>query len=131
MLWPTEKVYAIAGPEFGDKEGSTITIQKALYGLRTSSDRWHSHFADMLRGLGFQPTRYDKDVWIKPSEDESTCEYLCTHVDDFMIVGKKPQIIMDKLKKVYTIKSEGPPDYYYLGNDYKKNRGRWAVGCKK
>ena len=85
----------------------------------------------MLRGLGFQPTRYDKDVWIKPSEDESTCEYLCTHVDDFMIVGKKPQITMDKLKKVYTIKSEGPPDYYYLGNDYKKNRGRWAVGCKK
>ena len=31
-----EKVYIVAGPEFGDREGHTLIIFKALYGLRTS-----------------------------------------------------------------------------------------------
>ena len=31
---------------------------------------------------------------------------------------------------MYTIKAEGPPSYY-LGNDYKKHKGRWAIGCQK
>ena len=32
----SEKVYIIAGPEFGEREGHTLIIFKALYGLRTS-----------------------------------------------------------------------------------------------
>ena len=31
-----EKVYNIAGPEFGELEGHTLVIERALYGLRTS-----------------------------------------------------------------------------------------------
>ena len=38
---------------------------------------------------------------------------------------------MDEIKSVYTVKAEGPPDYY-LGNDYKRdNKGRLCVGRKK
>ncbi len=48
-----EKVYAHAGPEFGTKEGITVIINRALYGLKTSNDRWYVHFADTLRRLGF------------------------------------------------------------------------------
>ena len=127
--YTNEKVYSIAGPEFGEKEGHVVVIRKALYGLKSSSERWHSHFSDTLRGLGFITTRYDNDVWIKKNRDEY--EYLCTHVDDFMIVSRNPQPVMDELERLYTIKGKGPPDYY-LGNDYKKQKnGRWAVGCKK
>ena len=32
-----EKVYFIAGPEFGELEGHTLIIYKALYGLRLSA----------------------------------------------------------------------------------------------
>ena len=32
----SEKVYIIAGPEFGECEGHTLIIFKALYGLCTS-----------------------------------------------------------------------------------------------
>ena len=32
----SEKVYIIAGPKFGEREGHTLIIFKALYGLRTS-----------------------------------------------------------------------------------------------
>ena len=47
-----------------------------------------------------------------------------------MIASKKPDVIMDLIKKEYHIKGEGPPEYY-LRNDYKTHNGRYAVGCKK
>jgi hypothetical protein len=128
--YTSEKCYVIAGPEFGEREGECIIIVKALYGLNASGADWHRHFATSLRNFGFQPTRYDRDVWIRLAKDKSHYEYLCTHVDDFKITAKDPQAIMEEIKKEYHIKDEGPPDYY-LGLDYKQHNGRWAVGCKK
>jgi Reverse transcriptase (RNA-dependent DNA polymerase) len=43
-----EKVYIIAGPEFGDPAGHTLLIFKALYGLRSSGLCWHQRFTDVL-----------------------------------------------------------------------------------
>ncbi len=48
-----------------DTTGQIVIIRKALYGLVSSSERWHSHFAERLRGLNFVPTRSDADVWIR------------------------------------------------------------------
>jgi hypothetical protein len=36
-----EKLYIIAGPEFGPLHGHILVIRKALYGLRSSGKRWH------------------------------------------------------------------------------------------
>jgi hypothetical protein len=130
--YTNELVYSKCGLEFGPElVGKTVIIKKALYGLKTSSERWWSHFADTLRGLGFCGTRYDKDVWIRESNRPGNYEYVCTHSDDFMIVSKKPNDIMEAIKATYDVKSEGQPDYY-LGNDYKKDsKGRWCFGCKR
>jgi hypothetical protein len=127
-----EKVYAVTGNEFGESLAEcVIIIKKALYGLRTSSEQWYAHFSDPLCGIGFKPTRYDKDIWIQLNEAGDCYDYICTHVDDFMIVGTNPQSVMDMIQSIYAVKSIGPPDYY-LGNDYKKDQqGRWCVGCKK
>ena len=57
-------------------------------------------------------------------------EYICTHVDDFMICSKKPEQVMKQIESIYLVKesSKGLPGYY-LGNDYKKDKkGRWCVG---
>ena len=108
-----------------------ILIKKALYGLRTSGERWHAHFADTLRGIGFRATRFDRDLWIRLNKESTTYEYIATHVDDFMIAARRADRIMEEIKAHYQVKGDGPPDYY-LGNDYKKDsKGRWAVGCKK
>ena len=125
-----EKVYARAGPEFGEHEGCIVIIIKALYGLCSSSERWHSHFSNTLHSFNFKPTRFDNDVWIRLNEDGKSYEYVCTHSDDFMITSHSPEKIMAQLESVYKIKdsSKGPPTYY-LGHDYKK--GRWCIGCKK
>jgi hypothetical protein len=37
--YTNELVWSKAGPEFGDLEGHIIIIRKALYGLRSSSER--------------------------------------------------------------------------------------------
>ena len=131
--YTTEKVYARAGPEFGDHEGCIVIIIKALYGLCSSSERWHSHFSNTLRSFKFKPTRFDKDVWIRQHESGKSYEYICTHSDDFMITSHTPEKIMEQLESVYKVKesSKGPPTYY-LGHDYKRDkRGRWCIGCKK
>ena len=115
--YTNEKVYAIAGDEFGKStKGSIVIIVRALYGLRTSSECWHAHLADTLRGFNFKPTRYNNNVWIRQYEDGDCYDYICIHVNDFMAVGKRVQRIMDEIKSVHTVKAEGPPDYY-IGNN--------------
>jgi hypothetical protein len=37
----SEKLYIIAGPEFGEREGHILIISRALYRLRSSGARWH------------------------------------------------------------------------------------------
>ena len=68
--YSNKKVYAIAGDEFGKAmKGSIVIIVWALYGLCTSSERWHACLADKLHGFNFKPTRYDNNVWICQHED--------------------------------------------------------------
>ena len=59
-----EKVFFIAGPEFGDLAGHTLIIVKALYGLRSSGARWHDRFADCLRDMGFLASKAEPDIWM-------------------------------------------------------------------
>ena len=53
-----EKVHIIAGPEFGDREGHTLVINKALYGLRSSGLRWHEKLDSILQKMKFFQTRH-------------------------------------------------------------------------
>ena len=38
--WTKERLYIVAGPEFGPLEGHILIVDKALYGLRSSGARW-------------------------------------------------------------------------------------------
>jgi hypothetical protein len=53
-----EKIYSIAGPEFGEQEDSVMLFAKAIYGLRSSSRAFRATFADFLWQEGFFPMRY-------------------------------------------------------------------------
>lgn len=85
--------------------------------MRTSAERWRSHFAQTLRSMGFFASRSDQDVWLRERDDKSGYEYICTHVDDFKIVAKDPWHYMKIIQSQYIVKDIGPPSYY-LGNDY-------------
>ena len=110
-----EKVFIIAGPEFGPElEGKILIIFKALYGLKSSATRFHEHLSVMLRKLGFQPSQADADLWYKDMGDHY--EYLARYVDDILVWSKDPMKIMSELQKVYTLKGVGTPEYYLGGN---------------
>ena len=43
-------------------------ITRAFYGLTTSAERFRTLLADYLRSLGFNPSRYDRDVLVRLRE---------------------------------------------------------------
>jgi hypothetical protein len=109
-----EKVYFIAGPEFGDLAGHTLIIVKALYGLRSSGARWHDRFADCLRDMGFLPSKAEPDIWMR--QNGNVYEYIGVYVDDLAIIAKDPRAIVNVLENKYKFKLKGTgPISFHLG----------------
>jgi hypothetical protein len=105
-----ESCFIVAGPEFGEREGHTLVIFKALYGLRTSGLRWHKRFADCLReDMGFEPSKSEPDIWMR--KNGNIYEYIAVYVvDDLAIAAKDPKGITDVLmdKHKFKLKGTGP-----------------------
>ncbi|MGH3056517.1 MAG: reverse transcriptase domain-containing protein, partial [Gaiellaceae bacterium] len=114
-----EKLYIVAGSEFGQLEGHVLVFNKALYGLRTSGARWHEKMADTLRNLGWQPTYADPDVWMK--DCTTHYEYVCVYVDDILVIGKDPSELISQLRQHFKLKDVGPPSAFLGGNFERRN----------
>jgi hypothetical protein len=124
-----EKVYIIAGPEFGDRQGNVLLVVKALYGLRTSGARFHEKFADSLMSLGFSPCHADPDVWMK--DCGTHYEYVCVYVDDLAVMMKRPQDFFTALKdRAYKLKGVGEITYHLGGDFFRDPDGTLAWGAK-
>lgn len=102
-----EKRVIIAGIEFGELEGHMLVIKKALYGLRTSGQRWHERFAACLKELGYSLSPAEPNNWMGPSKDKSHYEYIAVYVDDLAIVMQNPKEFIDLPEKKYGIKLKG------------------------
>ena len=110
-----EKVYVIAGPEFGPElVNKPLVIYKSLYGLKSASARFHEHLAVRLRDMGFRPSKADHDLWLRLNGDHY--EYIATWVDDLLVASRNPNAIMDELRQDYILKGVGIPEYYLGGN---------------
>jgi Reverse transcriptase (RNA-dependent DNA polymerase) len=92
-------VYIIAGPEFGDLEGHTLLIFKALYGLRSSGLCWHRHFVDVLRVMGFHQSKVESNIWMR--ENNGLYEYIAVYVNDLLIAARDPGEITRTLEKAH------------------------------
>jgi len=129
--WTKEKVYIIAGPEFGSREGHTLLIQKALYGLKSSGKRWHERCLEILIEMGFVPMLAQDDICIRKKDDHY--EYLVRYVDDLAIASKDPGAIIKELTDRYKLKLKGSgPIKYHLGCDfYREENGTLCMAPKK
>jgi len=137
-----EKVYTIAGHEFGELQGKTIIIVRALYGLKSSGAAWHDHFAQTLHDLGFKTSYADPDVWLRPNVKGSGFkyyEYILVYVDDLLIISHEPMFIVTTLKSQYRLKEEevGKPKTY-LGAHVKEShlpedrtRVQWGLSAEQ
>ena len=57
-----EKVWCIAGAEFGSRKGDTIIIVRVLYGLKSSGAAWRAHLAESMSDIDYVPCEADPDV---------------------------------------------------------------------
>ncbi len=121
-----EKCYTRCGAEFGSKAGCIAILVKALYGLTTSAHQWRNMLADFIRSMGFKPTRFDRDVWMRQRDTNDGYDYICTHVDDFKIVAKDAMHWLKLIKDRFLVKESGEPSYY-LGFDYEKVGNRYII----
>ena len=126
-----EKVYIIAGPEFGDREGHTLVVIKALYGLKSSGLRWSERFSDVLRDMKFVPSRAEPDIWMRDKGDHY--EYIAVYVDDLLIVSRDPEAITNTLTDVHKFKLKGTgPVKFHLGCDFfEDDEGNLCFAPKK
>ena len=114
----SEKVYGIAGMEFGEQDvGKVCVIVRALYGLKSRGAAWRSHFANDLRDMGFVSTLADPDVWMRPATKKNGhehYEYILVYVDDLLTISENAaqitQQLVDDYK--YRLKDVGPPSKY-------------------
>ena len=112
-----EKVWMIAGPEFGVDEGKTFLVVKALYGLKSASFSSRSFMAEKLTQLGFQSTLADPDVWLRAAtkgDGERYYEYVLMYVDDILAISCDPKAILEDVQKTFKFKNDAmdPPEFY-------------------
>jgi hypothetical protein len=111
--YTAEKLFIVAGPEFGELEGHMLIISKALYGLRTSGLCLHKQFSQCLREeMGFKPCKAEPDIWM--CWVDNLYKYIAVYVDDLCISSKDPKAITDMLTEQYgfKLKGTGPIDYH-------------------
>jgi len=127
-----EKVYIVAGPEFGKRKGLIVVVHKALYGLKLSGKMWHEKLHDTLRDLGFIPSKADPDIWMRPTKDGTRYEYIAVYVDDLAMALEKPQEFVKLLTEKYNFKLKGVgPLTYHLGADYNRDKDGTLVQSPK
>ena len=82
-----EKVHFVADKGFGELEGHTMGIYKALYGLKTSGKRWYERMADVLKDMGFKMSKIGRGIWMRDCGNHY--EYIAVYVDDLAIALKR------------------------------------------
>ena len=120
--YTNEKIFIIAGSEFEELEGFILIFNKALYGLKSSGKRWAERFYDIIKDMGFTPSKADPSIWMR--ENKKKCyEYIATYVDDLCIAAQDPGKIIQPLKEEYKLKVKGDcPLSHHLGADYTRDK---------
>ncbi len=132
-----EKLWTIAGAEFGSEKGAVMLIVRALYGLKSSGAAWRAKLAETLDTMGYTPTQADPDVWrrtaVKPS-GETYYAYMLVYVDDVLHIHHNPKEDMDKLNGFYRLKDGWSSPDRYLGANIEKvqlpdGSMAWSMTC--
>ena len=99
LVYTDEKVYIIAGAEFGDLKRHVLIIVKTLYGLRSSGARWHDRLLDCLRDINFKSCRDELDIWMR--KKGNLWEYVGVYVDDLVLAMRNAKEFIDKMKECF------------------------------
>jgi hypothetical protein len=128
-----EKVYTIAGDEFGSDSGKTMLITRALYGLKSAGASFRAFLGEHLHDMGYRPCLADPDVWLRPAVKNcgfQYYEYVLTYVDDCLAISHNPKAIMQGIQSKFKLKGDKydePTDY--LGATLSKMTTASGIEC--
>jgi hypothetical protein len=128
-----EKVYVIAGPDFGHLQGHVLVVYKALYGLRSSGVRWHEWFLKVMTAAGFTPCKLEPEIWMRKNKEGTHYEYVGVYVDGLALAMDDPQGFLAILKSKYGFKLKGSGEInFHLGcNFYRDEDGTLCMKPEK
>ena len=118
-----EKIWCVAGTEFGSDKGKVLQVVRALYGLKSSGASWRAMFAQTLNDFGYQSSKADPDLWYKPKTKPNGDEYysyILVYVDDVLHFDHEPNILMAQLESIYRLKDKAEAPDRYLGANIDK-----------
>ena len=131
LIWkptPKTKLFIIGGAEFEELQGFILIFNKALYGLKSSGKRWAEKFYDIIKDMGFTPSKADPCVWMRENKTLKCYEYLAIYVDDLCIAAQDPGQIIQSLKEDFKLKVKGDgPLSHHLGADYTRDKDNTLV----
>jgi Reverse transcriptase (RNA-dependent DNA polymerase) len=112
-----EKLYTVAGPEFGSDEGKIMIVVRALYGLKSAGATFRAFLGEHLYGMGFRSCEADPDVWLRPAfkpNEEKYYEMILCYVDDVLAISESPVEIIRSIQGKFKLKGNkfGPPTDY-------------------
>ena len=101
-----EKLFIIAGAEFEELEGFILVFNKALYGLKSSGKRWGEMFHDIIKDMGFMPSKADPCVWMRENKELKCYEYIATYDDDLCIAAQDQARSFKSSRKTTNLRSK-------------------------
>ena len=97
--YTNEKLFIIGGAEFEELEGFILIFNKALYGLKSGGKRWAEKFYDIMKDMGFMPSKADPCVWMREHRNLKCYGYLAIYVDDLCIAAQDRGTIIQPSKR--------------------------------
>ena len=104
-----EKLWTVAGKEFGILYGTPMQINRALYGLKSACNSWHKALSTNLSNITFEPSKADPYIWLRLSTNsrgEKYQEWRVVYVNYWLAISEYPKDIMGFLNVQFKRHSE-------------------------
>ena len=87
-----EKIWTVAGPEFGSDIGKIFIIKMALYGLKSSGAEFRSLLVETLHELNYVPSNANQDVYMRPGVKPNVGKRVPTKCKTPMVTRYAPEM---------------------------------------
>ena len=122
-------VYFDPSKEANVPPGYIWKLSKCVYSLTDASRSWYLTLRKELLKSGAVVSKYDQAIFTWYFGNK--LHYIiATHVDDFFFAGSEifQTRVMDRLRRLFKIKSEEVAEFQYIGLNIKKNRDNVKLG---
>ena len=122
-------VYLDPPPEANVPSGYIWKLEKCVYGLTDASRSWYLTVKEELFNLGAVSSKYNQAIFTWYFENKLH-GIIAVHVDDFCFGGSKifQTSVIDKLHKIFKVKSEEVAEFKYVGLEVKQNGDSIRLG---